>query len=574
VVPLGAGLPDPYRPSRMALDAAGTRLYVADEGAPVWHRVDVTDPAAPVELPEVPAPGRTGAIAVSLDGTLVYAADLDHGTLLLFDSAGVLLPENDADPYALAAGLDIPGVINDVVFFEGPPVPDGTEPTADTTGPGLLYGTFAAVASSNGNVYFINVAPTFPERVLCEPSSDTVCDVPIIRPLQPPHTVRNGLTSDEASISNEPTPFAGGSELPFDPTMPDTALPILATNVAACDTAMMPALSTCFDAGDFTSDRDFGVLLSAGVLAESSGGFTATIEDNPGAERWTKTETWTLTWEGILPGTTHFDGTLLAGMVAETAEIQDGLASFCSHGVLGEDLAAPGVAVTMVEVLDPPSGAGCSTEEVEVFSEPLRRLFPVRTATDGSLIVGPYHDTRVEPRDFALRPECFGPRIAYRLRLAGAYAIVGTVTGYVHDVFADLLSGGACVDGPDPDPGRAVPEDLTPATAVAGCAHRVHIENAILTTGLFYDTCEAEEPAPPAPGTGWTFGVTGGFGRLRINPVVDLTGGVNNASNIVQLRLPPFAGPSELYVVDEGAERVTIWSLEEGFGVDLTRTIQ
>jgi len=574
VLPLGAGLPGPYRPTRMALDAAGTRLYVADDGEPVWHRVDVTDPAAPAELlPEVSAPGRTGAIAVSADGALVYAADVDHGTLLLFDSAGVLLPENDADPYALASGLDIPGVINDVVFFEGPAMDPTVEPAADTTGPGALFGTFAAVASSNGNVYFVNVAPLFPERLLCVPSGEDTCDVPVTRPLQPPHTVRNGLSSDEAALTNEPTPFIAGSELPFDPTMPDTALPILATDPLGCDAAAAPSLATCFDVGDFTSDRDFGVVLKAGVLAEESGAFTATIEDNPGAERWTKTETWTLTWEGILPGTTHFDGTLLEGAVAETAEIQDALASFCSHGTLGEDVAAPGVPLAVVEVLDPPAGEDCSTEELEVFSDQARRFFPVRTASDASLIVGPYHDTRVEPRDFALRPECFGPRIAYRVRLAGAYAVVGAVTGYLHDVFADALNGGACVDGPDPDPGRAVP-DVPTGLATPGCAHTALVENAIFTTGLFFDTCDAEEPGPPEPGTGWTFGVTGGFGRLRINPVVDLTGGVNKASNLVQLKLAPFPGPTELYVVDEGAERVTVWSLEEGFAVDLTRTIQ
>jgi DNA-binding beta-propeller fold protein YncE len=550
VGPLGMG-PGISRPGRLAYDGVAARLYVADEGEPAWHVLDVADPLAPLVADAV-AEGRTGALAVSPDGAFLYVADLDHGTLLLYDAAArTLLPDvNDADPYAPFRGVDFPGVIRDIVFFERPS-DLGADPAPEDTGPGVLLGTFAALASSNGNVYFMNVDPTYPDRSPAAPTAD----VDVVRPLQPAHTARNAANDDQAAVGTAPRPFAGGDFLSFDPNSLDPAFPVIATRPDECLTASMPSTDVCYDPAGFNDVHDYGLQLLAGVTDVG-----VPITANPGAERWTHSETWQITWEGVIGGTRRF-----AGLLVAPGQIDDPLAAFCAHGVLAGDA---------VEILDPPTGAACSDDEVEVFSVEERRVFPVTAAADGTLALGPYTDARGgTPVDYPARPECFGNLVAYQVRVVGEYTLTGSASGFLHGVTANMLTG-ACDPNPDPagDAGR-IPVELV-GDIGAGCSHRAAVSNLIFEGALWFDSCGAAAPGPPARDTGWSFGVSSGFARLRLNPVADATGGVNTISNLAALRLAPFPGADELYVVDEGAERITVWSLDEGFALDVGRTIQ
>ncbi len=191
--------PDGPMPSAMTLD--GSRLYIADEGAPVIHRVDLSDPCAPTELaPLLPAsvddpsrPVTTSAIAVSpltSDGKkFAYAVDYKTGGVMVFDvsdgvtsRAPLLRPRPDLFPYTPADRLQLSSPVRDVTFMTielptdtagnlSPGVlcdpKDGASDEAAsyrtaadyTSGaaPRKLRGTFAIAAETNGQVTVIDL---------------------------------------------------------------------------------------------------------------------------------------------------------------------------------------------------------------------------------------------------------------------------------------------------------------------------------------------------------------------------------------------------------------------------------
>ena len=191
------------RPSDMAL--ASGRLFVADQGAPLVHVLDVSDPCAPAALPpllpmsyEDPSRVvRTKKLAVSPVTTkgeqFVYAVDDAEGSLMVFDvSAGstnrtpVIRPGGARLPAEPPDRVRLSAPVQDVVFAKHDvPIADpatgvaviGTlcdpdpavpldepaalyRPASDLSrgaGPRRLRGVFAFAALSNGQVVVVDV---------------------------------------------------------------------------------------------------------------------------------------------------------------------------------------------------------------------------------------------------------------------------------------------------------------------------------------------------------------------------------------------------------------------------------
>lgn len=383
--------PDGPQPAAMALD--GSRLYIADEGAPVIHRVDLSDPCSPTELaPLLPAsvddptrPVTTSTVAVSpltSDGKkFAYAVDHKTGGVMVFDvsdgvtnRAPVLRPRPDLFPYTPADRLQLSSPVRDVAFLTvelpadtggnlSPGVlcdpKEGASPDAASyrtssdyssgAAPRKLRGTFAIAAETNGQVTVVDVDdydapcrgpgrlgettpdPTPAWATGCAPS--TSCS----------YASGSGETTCRAVVRHEVRGvryFQSGENTgpgrPFPVSDPQLSLKGTSlTYEQAPAVQKIPVLLPPSDGGD---------VVPAGKTVEVSPARATRSFVTPD---WTEpranfSQSYALTFEGPLPG---FDGKVVRGLL--TAAKGDGdrgfydpNAYFCSNGVHDEKAAA------------------------------------------------------------------------------------------------------------------------------------------------------------------------------------------------------------------------------------------
>ena len=195
--------PTSFTPSPSALALVENKLYVTDKAAPVIHRLDVSDPCAPVELPPLlptsfDAPYRpiyTSAIAVSPlthdKKRFAYAVDYEAGSLMAFDVSDtstsrtpMVRARPDYAPYTPRDRLALNAPVRDVTFVQlDAPLPDDRgnlrsgilcnpdDAAADVSGneyrtasdfssgagPRALRGIFGLAALTNGTMVYIDV---------------------------------------------------------------------------------------------------------------------------------------------------------------------------------------------------------------------------------------------------------------------------------------------------------------------------------------------------------------------------------------------------------------------------------
>ncbi|HEU4533922.1 MAG TPA: hypothetical protein VFS00_07385, partial [Polyangiaceae bacterium] len=123
------------RPSAMAFDAERGLLYIADEGAPVIHELELGDgcdlrerqPLLPSSIDQPGRPVYTTALAVSPptrdERTFLYAVDKERGSVMAFDVSNASLTRSplerdrtDLNPFGSRDRLALDGPVRDVSF--------------------------------------------------------------------------------------------------------------------------------------------------------------------------------------------------------------------------------------------------------------------------------------------------------------------------------------------------------------------------------------------------------------------------------------------------------------------------
>ncbi len=303
-------------------------------------------------------------------------------------------------------------------------------------------------------------------------------------------------------------------------------------------------------------------------------------------------ETWTVRWEGVLPGTDRTTGRLVEA---------EGIAEGTFHDP-GVDWCALGVEVGDLLVVKARAGCfqcgGFLGEQFEwriaelrsdtlVLEGPGRALAtrPVDpTATtvclreSGVTLEGdPFADFTV-PRLVTLSdevplptPECFAGALDYEIRVPDRYLVTGSVSGYLHNWRSD---GGRCVQRADADPrfvGRAEEAELVGTLAQCPPGEEVlaattgepryegdFFENLAFRVRLYPGCQRALDGTIESLGgqterdIAWRFAVTGSFVPRRLG-----TGQLPGRSTAI-------ARPSlrRVYVVDSSGEAVYVLNAE------------
>lgn len=175
-----------------------------------------------------------------------------------------------------------------------------------------------------------------------------------------------------------------------------------------------------------------------------------------GDTRLVLSETWTATYEGILPGTRRC-GTLTFGDQGEV-QLVDPTADFCALGVVAGVHAREGDVV----VLRPELPVACGTLRGGVLEYRVAAVRPDR------LVLAPAFVSMPLPE-----PGCLEGPVSFEIRVEDGWTVVGSRTGFLH---AQVADGDACVVPEDADPlwnGRAyapVPRD--PSGRVTACPIR------------------------------------------------------------------------------------------------------
>jgi hypothetical protein len=257
-------------------------------------------------------------------------------------------------------------------------------------------------------------------------------------------------------------------------------------------------------------------------------------------ERAHRSETWTVAWEGILPGSSRL---MLRVTGADRVVTVGG--SLCALGVLPGDIL----------VVTPPAKPECGKFEVDVaYNYPIKAVGGdwIELETDAGWFLPPSEDVvaatgsssavpEEEPlaeKAPTLTAECFPDLLDLEVRGAGAFVVYGSSTGYLHNV---VEGPDGCIENPAGDllfAGRVLPATMPEDQPLETCPVTEPVdgmvlapyENPILSFNVYPGcrmTAEGEiEIVPPERGTVWRFAVDSGFSprRLQVGSMpVDMT---------------------------------------------------
>jgi hypothetical protein len=465
-------------PVALAVDAIEGVVLVADETLPVVHRIDVSA-SPPVVLPPIavgvptrrlavtpPVPARPGTD--TLAARYLYAIDRRDGSILVVDytpgspSEGAVLPLTGAglrpDRIPAITGARALAVLSP--GYDAAASPPGVRcapgsDLAESAAPLHLRGVFVAAGLADGTLRIVDVHDLdlecrgFPgcagvfegQSVFLRRHSARIVQsdaIPFVLAASP--LFRFGGVSarvlEDGSMESGDAPGL----VPFD----------------VCPGGMGPAYPP---------------------LASEEPPLVCQLEDAWAA----RSQRWTASWEGTVPGAAVLHGVLGADGVVEVPG-----AALCTLGILGrldvpadpgpEDPLADYSGDALVVTSELPEGA---PSECQVFADPASRpevAFRIRTARQGSLELGvPLGGHTLE----AVR-QCFPSTITFRIRTTGVYTVFGTASGFEHRVVAD--EDGRCMVDQDADPrhrGRALGGVVFRNTQVA-----FHIREAAVPPGV------------------------------------------------------------------------------------------
>lgn len=486
---------------------APTGLLIGDGAGPVIHRFDFalgafidglrTDgPIRDLTLTS-PVPDDEGV------RQYIYAIDARDGSVMVIDlETGYVLPVQPANS-GRPLRLPFPAPARAIEAIDtrsaGGVCANAIPPPDPVPAPEVLRGVFVSVALSDGTVRVVDV---YDRDAVCRAGADaSECSFvgneqySFIRR----HRPRIGRRIIEpVALAEAPSALSAGATLRFDESGQAGAL-IPDFKPLSCPEGQSPV----FAAGD--------VALICAL-----------------ADPWSAApEPYAVTWEGAIPNTFSAAGRLVAlgdGRVALDAPLD-----LCANGVLGGDI----VAITLPELPEPlPEGvsvARCSAlaggESGVVEVQPL--LAPIEDVLSGpaSGAIEPNRtrillreDTSLAGRTSAGEPlvvrdilDCYGSALfSYEIRVADAFAVVGSNSGFLHRVISD--EAGRCVVDPAGDP-------LREGRARLG----VPFVNRRIAFELAYDVAPPEVPdivirfqlANVPPQLSWDLGADPNPGRPR-----------------------------------------------------------
>lgn len=227
-----------------------------------------------------------------------------------------------------------------------------------------------------------------------------------------------------------------------------------------------------------------------------------------GEMRAHRNETWKVTFEGRLPGTTALEARL---MNDGTAYVFGG--SLCDLGVLAGDL---------FELVYESKAACGEFEAGGVYT------FPITLVGDDYLELshnggeGILEDGEVVAVGLP-STNCFGKFVTFGIRPPGTYVVTGTRTGFLHNVIGTKLGCAVALDGDPLFTGRAVAATVKEGQMLPSCPTTEPVEaldvtpyvNPLLTFTI-YPACEelsdgTRNIVATARGTEWRFAVASGF---------------------------------------------------------------
>lgn len=553
-MPAELALANPLDPANVD---APRRLYVADEGAPVVHVLDVRDPCEPVEgAPLLPSsfdeparPVTTSTLAVSPVThdlkQFVYAVDYEQGSVMIFDVSDdaktrspLVRPRPDFFPYSARDRLALGGPVRALSFitqevnqqnatgaFTSATMCDPTAPSnsaagvyqtradfSDGAGPKRLRGTFALAALTNGALSIVDVddldaacrrygkiAGTAPDATTVLPSWLTGCDTapPVcgVGPeVQDKLVGTSGETTCRAIVRHELRSARyvlnrseiGRGQPGF------VAFPTLSKKGATfrTDTSdeglkypkMLAPLPDTGNDWAFDSGGTVISVTSSPASPTADKNFYVTDVTEPRAHF---DQSWTLTYEGILPG---FDGKVarisLAASKDDDRGVFDPNAYFCSAGVHDVD-ATKLEAVRILganRAAEYDGWAAAHADQVEITADILpeedpywsstgsacdfvrcratfgttenpshTRTFPIRKAYQDRVLVdalpgGGVIDVTDADGKRVIAPECCFPfQAGYRVRAGQTWVANGSASGFLHHVTVDANTG-RCID--------------------------------------------------------------------------------------------------------------------------------
>lgn len=478
------------RPWRMALDLEDARLYCANAGR---AGVSVVDLDAFTELPALPIGTPTTSVAVSPRrlhgeaGRFLYGVERNEGGVRVVDlETGALVDANHGSyqrdgetvPYDDSRhpgpAIQVPGVARAVEIF--------ARTSAGDPAPEVLDGMFAAILSSDGLLYLVDIEDDDAEARAS--GADEVGYVFLPHHLR---SLRRFTAADLPQLAGNPSVQVSSTQV-----------------ICGVDYGFVAH----FDADGVAPPCDEA---GQGIQIE---------QDYP----WQSTnETWTVTYEGTIPGTVRPRGNLEG-----TNEVLDRSADFCALGV------QPGDRFALV------TPATKATPETECGREDGELSWPIAEV---------FRDHLVLAEPFGLDPAACGldAWVDYRIRTDGVWTVVGTESGFLHDVVVD--EDGRCVNAADADPRRiARAPECDPGDDDPAC----RFTNITMSFQMVRGVGDNGRPLATELDTSWTFTTTN-----ALDPLAIAVGSLPSAVRYLPVR-------DSLFVVDPvdgGLVEVSVTSL-------------
>ncbi len=247
-------------------------------------------------------------------------------------------------------------------------------------------------------------------------------------------------------------------------------------------------------------------------------------------ERAHRAETWTVAYEGILPGSSK-----LMFHVAGANQVVTAGGSLCELGLRPGDLL----------VVTPSSKPECGKFEADVaYNYPIQAVGGdwIELVPDGGWFIPESEETETTASGTGTLPdeepapekapelteECFPNLLKLEVRGAGTFVVYGSSTGHLHNV---VEGPDGCMDDPAGNVlfnGRALPAALPEGKVLSSCPVTepqddlvlAPYENPILSFNIFPGCRMTEEGdvevVAPKRGTVWRFAVDSGFSPRRV----------------------------------------------------------